>query len=57
MDTPEDIRMQKVLEWKEAQRMAMSDYCEKCLEHNENCPFYDSEDEYWDYLDCFEVRG
>ena len=57
MDTPEDIRRQKVLEHKEALKMAMSDDCEKCEEHNENCPFYDSEEETWDYEECYKVKG
>ena len=57
MDTPEDIRRQKVAEHKEALRMAMCDACEKCEEHNEDCPFYDSEEETWDYEECYKVKG
>jgi hypothetical protein len=34
------------------------DYCDKeCDEHNENCPWYDAEEEYYDYNACFEDRG
>lgn len=57
MDTPIDIERQKYLEWKEAQMMALQDMCEKCSEHDENCPYYDSEEEWWDYKSCDEDRG
>ena len=57
VDTPRDIERQKYLEWKEAQKMAMEDECEKCLEHNESCPFYDASEEYWDFEECFETWG
>lgn len=54
MDTPEDIRREKVARWKEEQFWAKSDYCEKCLQHDESCPFYDPLEEYWDFEECFE---
>lgn len=57
MDTALDIQRQKYLEWKDAQRMAMQDECERCVEHTVDCPFYDAEQEYWDYEECYEVRG
>lgn len=57
MDTPRDIERQKYLEWQEAKKIAMQDECEKCLDHNEKCPFYNAIEEVWDYEDCFEVRG
>lgn len=57
MDTPEEIARDKWLRQKELERMAMADECERCLEHNESCPFYDPDEEYWDYMDCYEVRG
>lgn len=57
MDTPEDIRREKFLLWKEEQKIAMQDQCEKCSEHNENCEFYDPENECWDWEECFEVMG
>lgn len=57
MDTPEDIRKQKTAEWKEAVRQAMQDECAKCSEHTEECPFYDPDEESWDYEDCNKQRG
>lgn len=57
MDTPRDIERQKYLEWKEAQKIAMQDECEKCIDHNEQCPFYNAAEEVWYYEDCYEVKG
>lgn len=57
MDTRLDIERDRYLEWKEAQRMAIQDECERCTEHNAGCPFYDAEQESWDYMECSEVRG
>ena len=57
MDTPIDIERDRYNEWKDTQRMAMQDECENCTEHNAGCPFYDAEQESWDYMDCSEVRG
>jgi hypothetical protein len=58
MDTPEDIRRDKYNQWKEEQYWANSDYCKRdCDEHNESCPYYDPEQETWDFEQCFEDRG
>ena len=57
MDTPLDIERQKLAEYLEQQHFARMDYCEKdCDEHNENCPYYDAEEECWDYEQCFKDR-
>ena len=53
-----DVRKEKTAEYVEMRRMARRDYCEKeCQEHNENCPYYDAEQEEWDYEQCFEDGG
>lgn len=57
MDTALDIKRDMYNEWYAEQKMAMQDNCERCTEHTSNCPFYDSEEEYWDYEECYEVRG
>lgn len=58
MDTPLDIERQRYAEYKENMRFAMQDYCEKdCDEHNEQCPYYDLEEESWDYELCFKDKG
>ena len=55
MDTPEDIRRDKINQWKEEQYWAKSNYCEfDCTEHNEKCPYYDEDQETWDFEQCFE---
>ena len=57
-DSRLDIERDKYLEWKQQQKWAMQDYCERdCDEHNENCPWYDAEEETWDYEDCFKTKG
>ena len=57
MDTPLDIERQKLAEYLEQQHFARMDYCEKdCDEHNENCAWYDAEEECWDYEQCFKDR-
>ena len=57
MDDELDFKYQKYMEWKERQESAMRDYCEHCEEHNENCLYYDPEEEEWDWELCFEERG
>ena len=58
MDTPLDIEYQKLIEWREARKSARRDYCERdCDQHNEQCPYYDAEQESWDCDLCFEERG
>lgn len=57
MDSKLDIERDKYLEWKERQYYAMRDYCDGCCdEHNENCLYYDSEEESWDFELCFKER-
>ena len=58
MDSPLDIERQKIAEWKEARKSARRDYCERdCDQHNENCIYYDAEEESWDYDECFNDKG
>ena len=58
MDSPLDIERQKLAEWKEARRHVRRDYCERdCDQHNENCLYYDAEEESWDYDECFNDKG
>ena len=58
MDTPLDIEYQKLMEWRDAQKCARRDYCERdCDQHNESCPYYDAEEESWDYDECFNDKG
>ena len=58
MDTRLDIERQKYHEWKQAQREAIEHECEKCDSRvTLGCPFYDEEQESFDYMECFEVRG
>ena len=58
MDTWADkVREGNILR-REENRMIMQDYCNKdCDGHNENCPYYDSEEECWDYEECFKDNG
>lgn len=57
MDSRLDIERQKLAEYREALRSAMQDWCKECDEHNENCPYYDAEQESWDYELCYKERG
>lgn len=57
MDSRLDIARDRYNLWKQEQDEAMRDECERCYEHDENCPFYDPEEETFDYRECFEVRG
>lgn len=57
MDTRLDIERQKYLEYKEQMRISMRDSCERCSERNTDCPFYDSDEEYYDYEECYRVKG
>ena len=54
MDSRLDIERQKLAEYREALRSAMQDCCGQCDEHNENCPYYDAEQESWDYELCYK---
>lgn len=57
MDSRLDIERQKLAEYREALKFARRDWCEECDEHNENCPYYDAEQESWDYELCYKERG
>lgn len=57
MDSRLDIERQKLAEYREGLRSAMQDWCGECDEHNENCPYYDEEQESWDYELCYKERG
>ena len=53
-----DAERERYLEWKDQQRMMKEDYCKRdCDCHNENCLYYDSEEETWDYESCYEDSG
>ena len=56
-DTRLDIERDKYLEWKEQQREAKRNACEQCSEHNENCVYYDPEEESFNYEECFRDSG
>ncbi len=57
-DYANDAKREKWLEEKEAIRQARRDYCDRdCDGHNENCPYYDAEEETWDFEECFRDRG
>lgn len=57
MDTARDIQRDMYNEWYVAQLMGMQDECERCCDHNTNCPFYDEDQEAYDYEECNRVRG
>jgi hypothetical protein len=57
-DTWLDFAREKAIKEKEEREEIRRDFCyEECDEHNENCPYYDAEEEYYDYNACFEDRG
>ena len=57
-DTKLDIERDKYMEWKDQQRSMRQDYCYRdCEEHNADCPYYDPEEETWDYDECFRDSG
>ena len=57
-DTQMDFDREKAIIAKEERHFARMDYChEDCDQHNEQCPWYDSEEEYWDFEQCFEDKG
>ena len=55
-DSRLDIERQKFQEWKEKRKIALQNACESCFEHNENCPYFDNDEESWDYEQCYEDR-
>ena len=55
MDTPRDFINDRLIEEREEQRLARINYCDRdCISHDENCPYYDAEEESWDVDRCFE---
>lgn len=57
-DTKLDIERQKYQEYKEKEHWARESYCFRdCEEHNENCPYFDGNQEVWDYDECFRDKG
>lgn len=53
-----DAWQDKIAEDKQERKWARETYCNRdCEEHNENCPYYDSEQEVWDYDECFRDNG
>lgn len=58
MDSNLDIQRDKYNEWKQEQYFAMEKACENCDSHiTLGCPFYDSEEENFNFEECFRVRG
>lgn len=57
-DTWIDFVREKIAEERQARKWAWEDYCNKdCDCHNESCIYYDSEQETYDYEQCFKDRG
>lgn len=56
MDSKLDIERDKLAEYREKIHSARQDYCRDCSEHNESCPYYDPEQESWDYDLCFDEQ-
>lgn len=53
-----DVQAELIAEEKDRQRWMKYDYChEECGDHNENCPYYDPEEETWDYEECYDDMG
>lgn len=57
MDTPEEIRLGRVLQEMEEEKWGRRDYCDRdCPDHNENCPYYDADEESWDTDMCYKEQ-
>ena len=54
MDAISELRHDRFHEEQTARYFAREEYCEKCKEHNENCPYYDAEEESWDFETCYK---
>lgn len=53
-----DAWQDKIAEAADERRCAMREFCERdCDQHNENCPWYDPEQESWDCDECFNDKG
>lgn len=57
-DTRLDIERDKYAQWKQEQYFAMMDACEDCDSHVTcGCLYYDTEEETFDFEECFKDRG
>jgi hypothetical protein len=57
-DTWWDITQDKIAEENEERQWARYDYCYgNCDQHSDECPYYDSTEESWDYEQCHEDKG
>ena len=64
-DYKQDAIRDKIAEYKEQCHWARESYCyNQCDEHGNNsiitsikCPYYDEEQEVWDYEECFRDKG
>ena len=54
-DTSWEIRMDRIYQEKEQEDIAKREYCKGCEYRNkdEGCPYYDADEESWDYKQCF----
>lgn len=52
MDTEIDFIRYREAEDREERKWAMRDYCDRCENHNESCPYYDEDEESWDEQRC-----
>ena len=52
-----DAWQDKIAAYRAQQREAKMNACEQCSEHNENCIYYDPEEETFDYEECFRDTG
>ena len=53
MDTPWEIRMEMAYEAKEQEHIGKMESCNFCPDHNDGCPYYDADEESWDFEQCF----
>lgn len=54
-DTKWDFIQDKIEEERRDYFLYKRDYCERdCEDHNVNCPYYDAEEESWDFDQCFK---
>lgn len=57
-DTRLDFERQKLAEYKQEAKQQHERFCNRwCAEHGTNCPYYDAEQEAYDYEQCFRERG
>lgn len=52
-----DALQDKIGEYREQRKEAMRNACEQCSEHNENCIYYDPEEETFNFEECFRDSG